>query len=88
MSAYNLALRWFESGCHRKKKVTSIKNRYVFVTEIDQVQQEIKEKRSRSASNKPHRPTSEMPGKHQPSASSPKIFVSKSIASMSKGTTP
>ena len=46
---------------------------------IDQVEQESKEKLNRSASNKLDRPTSEMPGMHQPSAFSTKIFVSKSI---------
>ena len=33
----------------------------------------------RSASNNLDRPTPEMPGKHQPSAFSTKIFISKSI---------
>ena len=43
------------------------------------MEQDIKEKLDRSASNKLECPTSEMPGKHQPSAFSTKIFVSKSI---------
>ena len=46
------------------------------------MEQEIKEKLDRSASNKLDRPTSEMPGKHQPSAFSKKIFASKSIPHM------
>ena len=56
----------------------------VFVTKIDQdlVELEIKEKLDRSAS-KLDRPTSEMPGMHQPSAFSTKLFVSKSIAGIS-----
>ena len=49
------------------------------MTKIGQVEQEIKEKLDRSASNKLDRPTSEMPGKHQPSAFSTKIFSSKSM---------
>ena len=45
---------------------------YMFVTKIDQVEQEIKEKLDRSAS-KLDRPTSEMPGLHQPSVFSKDI---------------
>ena len=49
---------------------------YIFVTRIDQVEQQGKEKLDRSASNKLDRPTSEMPKeKHQPSALSTEIFV-------------
>ena len=46
---------------------------------MDQVVQKINEKLDLSASNKLDRPTSEMPGKHHPSAFSTMIFVSKSI---------
>ena len=56
-----------------------IKKSIKFVTKIDQVEQEIKEKLDRSAS-KMDRPTSEMPGMHQPSAFSTKILVRKSIS--------
>ena len=56
-----------------------IKSRCIFVTKVDQVEQEFKEKLDCSASNKLDRPTSEMAGKHQPSAFSTKIFVSKSM---------
>ena len=74
-------LRWFESRCHRGKKVIPIKNRYIFETKIDQVEQEIKEKLDRSASKLDH-PSSEMPGMHQPSAFSTTILVSNSIAAL------
>ena len=50
----------------------------MFGTKIDQAEQEIKEKLDRSAS-KLDRPTSEMPGMHQPSAFSTNILESKYI---------
>ena len=79
LSAYNLALRWFESRCHRKESNSPRKKRNIFVTIIVQVEHEIKEQLSRSACNKLNRPTSEMPGKHQPSAFSTNIFISESM---------
>ena len=50
------------------------KKRNVFSTKIDLVEQEIREMLNRSARNKLDRPTSEMPGKHQPSAFGTEIF--------------
>ena len=61
-------------GVIEQKKRSPRKKRYIFVTKIDKVEQEIKQKLERSAS-KLDRPTSEMPGMHQPSAFSTKILL-------------
>ena len=86
LSACMFALRWFESGCHQKKKSDAPQNGYIY---IYLQQQNIKTyqggarnqgKLVRSARiGKLNRPTWEMPGKHQPSAFSTNIFVGKSI---------
>ena len=65
----NLGVIGKNSDPHKKNDI------YIFVTKIDKVEQEIKEKLDRSAS-KLDRPTSEMPGMHQPSAFSRIILVS------------
>ena len=63
---------WVSS--EKKKSDPHVKMNIYICKKIDQVEQEIVEKLDRSASNKLDRPTSEMPGMHQPSAFSTKIL--------------